>query len=647
MDISTNLTSQIKDDYLAYSMAVLVGRAIPSLTDGMKPVQRRILAAMRNLGLKPDGRYMKSARVEGEVMGKYHPHGSSYGAMVTLAAPWNNNLPLIDGHGNWGSSVDPAASSRYTECRLSPFSWDCLLDDSETWQTASNYDDTLQEPVELNVKIPAVLLNGQEGIGVGFATKIPPHSLRDICDALTKDAPLTPSCPTHCQIINDEGLRNYMDTGSGTLRLRAIMASPEEEKTKGKIRTTLRFTNLPPTTNPEKLGLQIKEGLEKGKLEGITAVTDESDRTGDCLAILAKPGTDIALLAKRLYAYTDLESPYSAKLLVIDGTKPVELSPKQLISRWKTWRLGRLGIKFSHEEDLKMTRLEIVMGLLKAIDKIDAVIAVIRAASSPKEALIELVSNRNLKFTSDQARAILEMKLRALTNMDSQELLTEKEQLEARLEALKVLISDEKARSKYMIAEIKTIGVRHGEASRSQLIDSPESLAVDKGSSRAAAPVAKPRFLKIDMKRGVVEQVKGPRGALILEPSDKLICMTDDGLLRKLPATFKGTLSSSYVNVLLAKRERDVSERKYLLVFVFGDWLKAVSIEGADLCKVTSKGKDVMPVGAKLIYFGEGTYTVPWVSSRKKKVELSPQTTKTAKPGAKGIQIAHVEEVTL
>jgi DNA gyrase subunit A len=196
MDITTNLTSQIKDDYLAYSMAVLIGRAIPSLADGLKPVQRRILAAMRNLGLKPDGRYMKSARVEGEVMGKYHPHGSSYGAMVTLAAPWNNNLPLIDGHGNWGSSVDPAASSRYTECKLSPFSWNCLLDDSDTWQTTANYDNTLQEPVELNVKIPAVLLNGQEGIGVGFATKIPPHNLRDICDAITKGSLLTPSFPT-------------------------------------------------------------------------------------------------------------------------------------------------------------------------------------------------------------------------------------------------------------------------------------------------------------------------------------------------------------------------------------------------------------------------------------------------------------------
>ena len=646
MDTSTNLVSQIKDDYLAYSMAVIIGRAIPSLTDGMKPVQRRIMTAMRWLNLRPDNRYMKSARVEGEVMGKLHPHGSSYGAMVTLAAPWSNNLPLIDGHGNWGSSTDGAASSRYTECKLSPFAWECLLDDAETWETVDNYDGTLQEPKELNVKIPAVLLNGQEGIGVGFATKIPPHNLRDICDHITKGSLLTPSFPTQCEIINDEGLTQYINTGTGTLRLRAIMAPPEEEKTRGKTRTTLRFTNLPPNTNPEKLGLQIKDGLEKGKLDGITAVTDESDRTGDRLAIVAKPGIDVALLTKRLYAYTDLESAYPAKLLVVDGTKPVELSPTQLIARWKTWRLDRLGIKFAHELDAAESRLEIVMGLLKAIDKIDAVIKVIRAATSPKEALIELVSNRTLKFTSDQARAILDMKLRALTNLDTGELQSEEAGLEGTIRDLKVLISDDKARNKYMLSEIKSIGVRHGDANRSALVDAPESLVIEKGSTRTA-PVAKPRFLKIDMKRGVIEQAKGPRGALLLERSDKLVVLTEDGTLKKVASNFKGPVADNFYPVCLAKRESEVATRSYLLVFTLENQLKAIAIDGADLCKVTSKGKQALPAGAQLLYFGEGPYSVPWVSTRKKKVELFPVNTKKGKPGAKGIKIAHIDEVTL
>ena len=421
MDASTNLVTQLKDEYLAYSMAVLIGRAIPSLTDGLKPAQRRVLTAMKWLGLKPDWRYMKSARVEGETMGKLHPHGGAYGVMVTLAAPYNNNIPYIDGQGNWGSSVDGAAASRYTECKLSPFAWDCLLQDSDTWQTTENYDGSLQEPTELNAKVPTVLLNGQDGIGVGFATKIPPHSLREICDAITKGSPLIPSFPSQCDIVKDDGLDNYTRTGIGTLRLRA-KCETAETGTGRKKKTTLTFTNLPANTNPEKIGEQIAAALEKGTIQGITNVIDESDLTGDRVTVVAKTGTEISLLQRQLYHYTDLDAKYSARLLVVDGTKPVELSPSELLTRWQTWRLARLGVKFAFELDAAERRLEIVRGYLKAIDKIDTVIKIIRGSASPKEALITLVSTRTLKFTGDQARAILEMRLRALTNLDSEEL---------------------------------------------------------------------------------------------------------------------------------------------------------------------------------------------------------------------------------
>ena len=647
MDTQTNLVNQLKDDYLAYSMAVLVGRAIPSLTDGMKPVQRRILAAMRNLGLKPDGRYMKSARVEGEVMGKYHPHGSSYGAMVTLAAPWNNNLPLIDGHGNWGSSVDPAASSRYTECKLSPFSWDCLLDDVETWQTAANYDGTLQEPVELNVKIPAVLLNGQDGIGVGFATKIAPHSLRDICDSVINDTPLTPSFPTLCDIVNDEGLKDYKQTGSGAIRCRAKVEIGTQPRARGKDRATLSFTCLPPGCNPEKLGEQIKNELEKGRLDNIAEVIDESDRSGDRVTVVAKPGADVALVQQQLYAYTDLDTKYSAKTLVIENLKPVELSPNQLIARWKTWRLGVLERKFTTELNSCEVRLEIVRGYLQAIDKIDAVIKVIRAASSPKEALIELVSNRTLKFTSEQAKAILDMRLRALTNLDTEELSAELMDIELRILKLTELIKDEKVRQKYMVAEIKKIGVRYGEARRSQIIEPPSSLTVERGAAKSTTVTPRPKFLKIDMKKGIIEAAKGPRGAMVLDAKDKLITVTADGTLKKLPANFKGVLGVNYSEVKLAKKETDVADRKYLLVFILGDQLKAVALSGSDLCRATSKGKSVLPEGATMVHFGEGSYSVPWASPRKKKVELFPVNTKPGKPGAKGIKIASLDEITL
>jgi DNA gyrase subunit A len=645
MDTNTNLVSQLKDDYLAYSMAVLVGRAIPSLTDGLKPAQRRVLTAMKWLGLKPDGSYMKSARVEGETMGKLHPHGGAYGVMVTLAAPWNNNLPLIDGQGNWGSSVDGAAASRYTECKLTSFAWDCLLDDSETWTTAPNYDGSLQEPVELNAKIPTVLLNGQDGIGVGFATKIPPHSLRDICDAITKGSPLIPSFPTGCDIIRDDGLDSYTRTGIGSIRLRAKY-EVTKTGTGRKEKTTLTFTNLPLGTNPEKIGEQIAAALEKGTIQGITNVIDESDLTGDRIAVIAKSGTDINLLTRQLYHYCDLDTKYSARLLVVEGTKPLELSPGELIARWQTWRLDRLGACFRYELDKCESRLEIVRGYLKAIAKIDLVIKVIRGSKTPKEALIELVGNRNLKFTPDQARAILEMKLRALTNLDSEELATEEGTLKERIADLEILINDGKARKAYMIKEIKAIGVRYGEKRRSDIIDPPEGLAVEKGSSRQAAPVAKPKFLKIDSKKGIVEHAKGPRGALILEKSDKLITLTEDGTLKKLPFNFKGTLGNGYSPVLLAKKESEVTERKYLVVFKLEDSLKAMVLNGADLSRANSKGKALLPEGASIIHFGESTYQVPWASSRKKALKLD-LTIKAGKPGGKGIKVASLTDVTL
>ena len=646
MDTSTNLTTQIKDDYLAYSMAVLIGRAIPSLTDGLKPAQRRVLTAMKWLGLKPDGKYMKSARVEGETMGKLHPHGGAYGVMVTLATPWNNNLPLIDGQGNWGSSVDGAAASRYTEAKLTPFAWETLLDDSDIWQTTPNYDGSLQEPIELNAKVPTVLLNGQDGIGVGFATKIPPHSLRDICDAVVNNTPLVPSFPTGCDIVSDDGLASYQQTGIGSLRLRARCEITEGVKAGRKqARSIITFTNLPPTTNPEKLGEQIAAGLEKGVLDNIAEVIDESDLSGDRLAVVAKPNTDTDMLRRKLYHFTDLDTKYPARTLVINGTKPTELSPSELIEIWKTWRLDCLGRKFFAELDASEARLEIVRGYLKAIDKIDAVIKIIRGAASPKEALIELVSNRTLKFTADQARAILDMRLRALTNLDSEDLLTEQTSLLARLEELKDLYFNEKTRKAYMLKEIKAIGVRYGEKRRSEIISPPESLVVEKGSQPSAAP-AKPRFLKIDNKKGTVEQAKGPRGCLIVERHEKVITLTADGVLRKIPASYKGPLGEGYTEVLLAKKEKDLVDKKFLAVFTIDDQLKAMMITGEDLTKVTSKGKRMIPDGNTILYFGEGSYTVPWANPRKKKVELFPVTTKQGKPGGKGIKIASLDEVT-
>ena len=645
---SVSLSSQVQEDYLAYSMSVIVGRAIPSLTDGLKPAARRILTAMKWLGLRPDGRYMKSARVEGEVMGKLHPHGSAYGTIVTLAAPWNNLLPFVDGQGNFGDSTCSAAASRYTECKLSPFSWETLLDDSDIWKTMDNYDGSLQEPVELNVKVPTVLLNTQEGIGVGYACKLPSHNLTEICDSILNNTPLNPDFSTGCDIVSDVGLAQYRITGSGPIRCRAKVSTGVIEKTgRAKERSTLTFTNLPPQTNPEKIGQQIKDALDKGQLANITEVTDESDRTGDRITVVTKPGTDITLIQRQLYQYTDLDTKYSAKMLVIDNLKPCELSTTEIISRWKTWRLFVLERKFIAEQDAKESRLEIVSGLLKAIDKLDLVIKVIRASASPKEALIELVGNRNLKFTGDQARAILEMKLRSLTNLDSEELSTEATELTTRLESLKVLIQSEPARSKYMLAEIKQISKKFGEPRRSQLIDIPEGLTKQSEPGQPRTPsVPKPRYIKVDTDKGILAKAPGPRGALVLQSSDKLITLTADGTLKKLPSNYTGTLSTSYSRVLLAKPESDVITRKYLLVFTLNDALKAMVITGENLTKVTSKGKPILPEGATILHFSEKSYVVHWVSGRKKPLTLD-LTFKPGKPGGVGIKVGALTDIQL
>jgi DNA gyrase/topoisomerase IV subunit A len=218
--------------------------------------------------------------------------------------------------------------------------------------------------------------------------------------------------------------------------------------------------------------------------------------------------------------------------------------------------------------------------------------------------------------------------------------------LEQRLEKLKDLVSNEKTRKAYMIREIKAIGVKYGEARRSEIVDPPEATLVEKGSTRVATP-AKPRFLQIDTKRGIISRAKGPRGAILLEKTDKLITILENGTLKKLPANFKGAIGESYSPVVLAKKETDVAARKYLLVFTLEGQLKALTIDGGDLCKVTSKGKSILPEGATLTYFGEGSYNVPWASSRKKKVELFPATTKAGKPGARGVKVADIDEVTL
>jgi DNA gyrase subunit A len=658
-----NVVTQMKEDYGAYAMAVLLGRAVPDLYDGLKPAQRRILQTMQEEGLKPDGRFVKCARVTGLTLAFYHPQGGCYGTLVNMATPWNNNVPWINGHGNFGSSVDGPAAERYTECKLRPSAVDLLLQNRETWETRPSYDGTRQEAVRFNTSLPTVLLNGDSGIAVGFATRIAPHGLRSVVEATklacktgAKPADikkaqelLVPDFPTGCDVVEDEALDEYKLSGSGSIRCRArLEVGLQKRDGRAKDRETLTFTHLPPHTNPEKVGEEVKDALEKGRIEGIAELIDESDLTGDRVTVVAKPGISAEQLAKQLYAVTSLDTKYSAKTLVIDGTRPIELSPIEVCQKWFQWRMGRLEIQFKHELNLSEARLEIVTGLIKAIGKIETVIKIIRAAKSHKEALIELVSNRSLKFTAEQARAILEMRLRQLTNLDATDLETEKTHLEKTGEELKELVEMPETRQKWVFKQMDELAKRHGNARQSQLIAKPDVYVVQTTKKASLAGLqTKPRFMLVDQKKGLVTQAKGPRGAMVVDKSEKVVLMTQDGTLKKVASNFKGPISDGYSPVVLAKREAEVKERKYLAVFTLEGQLKAMMVNGADLCRTTSSGKRALPEGATLLHFGEGSYTVPWVSSRKKKVELFPVNVKAGKPGAKGIKIANLDEVSV
>ena len=640
--IPTSLTSQVTEDYLSYSMAVLVGRAIPDLYDGLKPVQRRILLTMAKEGLAPDKRYVKCARVTGLTMAFYHPHSGAYGALVNMSTAWSNNVPWVDGHGNFGSTTDGPAAERYTECKLRPAAMDLLLQDQETWELRDNYDGSRKEAVRFNAAVPTVLLNGDSGIAVGFATKLAPHNLREITAAISdlkKAKDLTPDFPTGCNIVADEELERYKQTGSGNIRCRALLTTGIQKRDgRAKDRPTLTFTNFPPGVNPEKLGEQIKNCLENGRINGIAEIIDESDISGDRLTIASKIDSGVDRLPQLLYHYTDLDTRYAARTLVIDGVKPVELNPAQVLAKWGEWRLAVLERKFRFELDRKESRLEIVMGFLKAIEKIDSIIKLIRESQSKSEALIKLV-DRPHKFTKQQATAILDMRLHQLTKLDANDMATEKIALCDAIEELKVLITDEKERNSYMLKEIKSIGVRHGEKRRCEIIAPPEIITIEKGVAKREPTVSRPRFMKVDTKRGVAEQVKGPRGALVLDSKDKVVLMTEDGALKKVAANFKGMVSSKFNPIVLAKREAEVSQKKYLVVFSLEDTIKAMVLNGIDLCKSTSKGKSWLPENSTLLHFGENNYTVNWKSSRKKPLTLDLQT-KIGRPGGKGIKIA-------
>jgi DNA gyrase subunit A len=458
--LSVPIEKQLANDYLEYSMAVILGRAIPDFRDGLKPISRRILTCTKWLNLHPTAKFLKSARLEGEVMGKLSPHSGSYGAMITMAQEWTTQAKMLDGWGNWGSPTDEAAASRYTEVRASQFSWDALLSESEVWKTKKSYDGSFDEPEFLNVRFPNVLAQITQGVAVGYSTSTICHNLREISDAARGQiVELFPDCPSGCDIVKDEGLRRYITEGQGPIRMRARV----EVVKHGRRAKAFVFTNLPINVNTERVSLEIKEAVRDGKLSHIRDVIDGTDKTGIRLTVICGPKADV----EEIYRHTSLDTKYNARLLVIHENTPRTFSPTELLSEWLKWRDKRFLDFCFYNHKLLEERIHIVSGFLDALEIIDEIIQIIRESDSPPEAKEKL---REF-FSEEQANGILALTLSRLTRLERNKLEEELSELKKQLESYELFILDEEIRKCEILRQIDEIANRFGRERQSQLIE--------------------------------------------------------------------------------------------------------------------------------------------------------------------------------
>ena len=477
--IPVNIEEEMKSCYIDYAMSVIIGRAIPDARDGLKPVHRRTLYAMRELGNTSDKPYKKSARIVGDVMGKYHPHGDSaiYDTLVKMAQPFSYRYTLVDGQGNFGSiDGDSAAAMRYTEARLTKVSEELLADiDKETVDFVPNFDESLQEPDVLPARVPNLLVNGSSGIAVGMATNMPPHNLREVCEATCRiiDEPGVsteelmrimpgPDFPTGGIIMGTEGVRDAYLTGRGRCVVRGIAEIEEEGRT-----PQIIITEIPFQVNKARLIEHIANLVRDKRVEGISDIRDESDRDGMRIVIDLKKGVAPQVVLNYLYKHTALESTFGIINLAIVDRQPHTLTLKELIHEFLKHRVE--VVRRRSEFDLRKTeeRMHILRGLLVALDNIDAVVATIRASRTTDEAQTALVT----KFALDevQADAILKMQLRRLAALEQQKILDERDALAKEIERLTGILASEASILAEIRKELVDISARYGDERRTRI----------------------------------------------------------------------------------------------------------------------------------------------------------------------------------
>lgn len=477
-----DVKDEMREAYLSYAMSVIVGRALPDIRDGLKPVQRRILYAMQEMNLRPDAPYRKSARVVGDVLGKYHPHGDMavYEALVRLAQDFTCRYPLVDGHGNFGSvDGDPPAAMRYTEVRLAPIAEEMLQDlEKDTVDFVPNFDESLKEPVVLPARFPQLLANGASGIAVGMATNIPPHNLRELIDGLlflldhpeaTADDLLRyipgPDFPTGGKIIGRQGIREYFREGKGKIVIRG--EATVEEIARGKQAIVIR--EIPYQVNKAALVEHIARLVEEKKLPDISEVRDESDRDGIRVVLELKRGANPQYILRYLYKHTALETSFGVILLALVGGKPEICNMREALGHFLAFRrevvLRRSRFELKEAEE----RAHVLEGFLRALDMIDRVIALIRSSQSVPEARARLMEE--LGFTEKQAQAILELRLQRLVALEREKLKEEYGEVMARIARLRDILEKEEVLKECIREELRKVRELYGDERKTQIVD--------------------------------------------------------------------------------------------------------------------------------------------------------------------------------
>jgi len=490
-NIPVNIEDEMKKSYMDYAMSVIIGRALPDVRDGLKPVHRRILYAMQELGNDWNKPYKKSARVVGDVIGKYHPHGDMavYDAIVRMAQDFSLRYPLIDGQGNFGSvDGDSPAAMRYTEIRMAKLASELLADiDKETVDFVPNYDESLLEPSVLPAKFPNLFVNGSSGIAVGMATNIPPHNLVETVNALIAliDNPdisieelMThvpgPDFPTGGFIYGREGIRSAYETGKGVIQVRARALIERDRKGE---RENIIITELPYQTNKAKLIERVAELIQEKAIEGISDIRDESDREGMRVVIELKRNEVAEVVLNQLFKHTQMQTSFGIILLAIHQNQPKLLSLKELLRLFVEHRKEVVTRRTLFDLRKAEARAHILEGLKKALDEIDAVIATIRASKTPKEAKEQLMSR--FALSDEQAQAILDMRLQRLTNLEQQKILEEYQETIKLIDRLKTLLSSERLILNVIKEELTEIRDTYGDERRTEIVDVAPEIRIE------------------------------------------------------------------------------------------------------------------------------------------------------------------------